>query len=986
MNPDTKIILDEIARRFDAHDAKWDQRARDQEAQWDAAFADFTRSLEDRIRQSSTIADYVEKFTAVVDQLISYNSANDPLYYVQSFINGLRPEIRAAVFMQRPSSLDSAYVLAMMREESVVRSSLLARPGVNTTSAEEPKKLDNDRVKAMDDKLAALRAFRRAKGTCRRCAEKWSKGHRCPTTVQLHALQEVWDLFQLSEESPSEVYEEEMASDQLFLTVSVAAVQGLESSRTMRFQGMLQGQAILILVDSGSSHTFLSSKVADKVVGVSPFPVPIAVQVADGGRLPCGTHIKQAHWQLDECNFFTDMKILDLSYYDLIVGMDWLKVHSPMEVHWLQKWMIISYQNASVLLQGLVPELPAGSVVEVAAITQEQPDLSVMGLHPELVQLLESYVDVFDKPTGLPPSRSCDHAIPLVPCASPVRIGPYRYPLQRKDEIETQGVATDPSKISAVANWPTPTSVKELRSFLGLAGYYRRFVRHFGVIARPLNDLLKKGALFVWTSQHDGAFQALKEALITAPVLALPNFSVPFCIETDASGVGVGAVLMQQEIIDSYTNDPHSSQLLAQLAVNSNDVHFTLVNGVIRYNGKIWIGNHLALHNKLINAFHSSAIGGHSGVHVTLARLKQLFAWRGMKSAVKSFVQLCQVCQQAKPDRSRSPGLLQPLPVPATVWEIISMDFIEGLPSSGHANCILVVVDLFTKYAHFIALHHPFTASSVARVFHDQVYKHHGLPQAIVSDRDRIFLSRLWQQLFQLADVQLRMMVAPSDLDSWWTERQLMTDVIRQHLERAKIRMKKQADKGHSEREFQVGDLVFLKLQPYVQSSLAPRANQKLAFKFFGPYQILSRVGSVAYKLQLPASAAIHPVFHVSQLKRAVGSGFTASPILPDPSFEWSIPLKILGRRTVTRGRDSVPQVLVQWSQMPESLATWEDTEALKQQFPRAAVWGHPASQDGGIGKKPNHLINFLLEKRFMEEGQTIMNLEDVAQIEFEDR
>ncbi|WVZ80006.1 LOW QUALITY PROTEIN: hypothetical protein U9M48_027524 [Paspalum notatum var. saurae] len=466
------------------------------------------------------------------------------------------------------------------------------------------------------------------------------------------------------------------------------------------------------------------------------------------------------------------------------------------------------------------------------------------------------------------------------------------------------------------------------------------------------------------------------------------------------------------EINDSYTNDPHSSQLLAQLAVNSNDVHFTLFNGVIRYNGKIWIGNHPALHNKLINAFHSSAIGGHSGVPVTLARLKQLFAWRGMKSAVKSFVQSCQVCQQAKPDRSRSPGLLQPLPVPATVWEIISMDFIEGLPSSGHANCILVVVDLFTKYAHFIALHHPFTASSVARVFHDQVYKHHGLPQAIVSDRDRIFLSRFWQQLFQLADVQLCMstsyhpqsdgqtervnqcletflrcfvhtcpnkwsswlpvaqlwynssphsttgrapfqllygylprhfgisdtlVVAPSDLDSWWTERQLMTDATFGH---AKTRMKKQADKGRSEREFQVGDWVFLKLQPYVQSSLAPRANQKLAFKFFGPYQILSRVGSVAYKLQLPASAAIHPVFHVSQLKRAVGSGFTASPVLPDPSFEWSIPLQIIGRRTVTRGRDSVPQVLVQWSQMPESLATWEDIEALKQRFPRAGMSG----------------------------------------------
>lgn len=111
--------------------------------------------------------------------------------------------------------------------------------------------------------------------------------------------------------------------------------------------------------------------------------------------------------------------------------------------------------------------------------------------------------------------------------------------------ISGTGVSTDPQKVTTVTAWPTPANTKDLRGFLGLAGYYRKFVRHFGVLAKPLTELLRKHVVFPWTPAHEDSFQALKSALTSAPVLALPDFSKPFSIETDASNSGIGAVLAQ---------------------------------------------------------------------------------------------------------------------------------------------------------------------------------------------------------------------------------------------------------------------------------------------------------------------------------------------------------------------------------------------------------------------------------------------------------
>ena len=111
--------------------------------------------------------------------------------------------------------------------------------------------------------------------------------------------------------------------------------------------------------------------------------------------------------------------------------------------------------------------------------------------------------------------------------------------------VNDRGVSPDPEKVEAIQAWPRPRSSKDIRSFLGLASYYRRFIAGFATIAAPLHQCSKKMTTFVWSTEAESAFTKLKTALSNAPVLAYPDPALPFLLDTDASSVGIGAVLSQ---------------------------------------------------------------------------------------------------------------------------------------------------------------------------------------------------------------------------------------------------------------------------------------------------------------------------------------------------------------------------------------------------------------------------------------------------------
>lgn len=179
-----------------------------------------------------------------------------------------------------------------------------------------------------------------------------------------------------------------------------------------------------------------------------------------------------------------------------------------------------------------------------------------------------------------------------------------------------------------------------------------------------------------------------------------------------------------------------------------------------------------------------------------------------------------------------------------------------------------------------------------------------------------------------------------------------MVDIIRQQLLRAQQRMKHQADKNRSERTFQVGDQVYLKLQPYIQQSVAVHGNQKLSFRFFGPYKILKRVGEVAYKLELPNTSQVHPVVHVSQLKRHVPANVqvcTDISVLNSLTDIVAEPLQILEHAWINTCGATASRIRVNWTGLPPEFATWEDADDMCRRFPKAPAWGQAVLQGRGM-------------------------------------
>ncbi|XP_039851281.1 uncharacterized protein LOC120709676 [Panicum virgatum] len=535
---------------------------------------------------------------------------------------------------------------------------------------------------------------------------------------------------------------------------------------------------------------------------------------------------------------------------------------------------------------------------------------------------------------------------------------------------------------------------------LRLAGYYRRFVRDYGAIAAPLTALLRKEG-FQWSAEATTAFEALKTAVTSTLVLCLPDFDQPFVVECDASTHGFGAVLLQDKHLMAFFRRlvaPRHRSLVAYeceliglvhtirhwrpylwgrcflVCTDHYSLKYLLDQRLATIPQHHWIGKLLGFDfavdykpgaANIIAAVHED---GHEGIQRTLHRLRRDFHAPNLRRTIQDFIRECTTCQRYKSEHLHPAGLLLPLLVPTAVWTDLGLDFVEALPRVGGKSVILMVVDRFSKYCHFILLAHPYTAEPVAQAFFSDIVRLHGVPQSLLSDRDTIFTSAFWRELMRLMGTKLHMttMFHPqsdgqTEAANWviimylrcftgerprqwllwlpWAEYTYNT-AYQSSLKDTPFRIvygpqavqKRHYDKGHRDVSYAIGDWVWLRLRHRAPASLPSVTRGKLKLRFYEPYRVIECINEVAVRLQLPPCARLHDVFHIGLLKKYVGTPPEAPPPLPNIHHGAAVPEP--ERAVCACLACGVLQVLIQWKGESPVSATWEDIDSFTEQHP----------------------------------------------------
>ncbi|GJR27834.1 putative reverse transcriptase domain-containing protein [Tanacetum coccineum] len=572
---------------------------------------------------------------------------------------------------------------------------------------------------------------------------------------------------------------------------------------------LLNNRYASILFDTGADRSFVSTAFSSRIV-ITPTALDhdYNVELADGRIVGLNTIIRGCTLNFLNHPFNIDLMPVELGSFDVIIGMDWLA----------------KYHAVIICAEKIVPN-----------ITAAKDEDKSKGKRLEDVPIVQEFPEVFpeDLP-GIPPTRQVEFRIDLVPGATPVARAPYRlapsemkelaeqlrnygtkasydkfpspirelrfclykrkwvFPDVHRHVIDCRGIHVDPAKIESIKDWASPKTPTEIRQFLGLAGYYRRFIEGFSKIAN-------------------------------APILALPEGSEDFIAYCDASKKGLGALEGDMVVADAMSRkereplrvralvmtiglDLPKQILKAQIEarklenIKKEDVGGILVknskdpeklrteklepraDGTMCLNGRSWLPCYGDLRTMIMHESHKSKYSIHPGSDKMYQDMKKLYWWPNMKANIATYVSKCLTCAKVKAEHQRPSGLLVQPEIPQWKWDNIMMDFVTKLPKSSQGyDTIWVIVDRLTKSAIFMPMRETDPMDKLARMYLKEVVTKHGIPVSIICDRDPRFASNFWKSLQKALGTSLDMSTAYHPQTDGQSERTIQTleDMLR---------------------------------------------------------------------------------------------------------------------------------------------------------------------------------------------------------------
>ncbi|GJV04099.1 putative reverse transcriptase domain-containing protein [Tanacetum coccineum] len=770
------------------------------------------------------------------------------------------------------------------------------------------------------------------------------------------------------------------------------------------------------------------------------------VELADGRIIGLNTILRGCTLNILNHPFNIDLMPVELGSFDAIIGMDWLVKYQAIIVC-AEKIVRIPWGNETLIVHGdgsnqghearlhiisytkTQEYMLKGCPVFLANVNTKETEDKSEKKRLEDVPIVRDFPDVFPEDlSGLPPTRQVEFQIDLIPGAAPVARAPYRLAPSEMKEL----VFSEPAKIESIKDWASPKSPTKIRQFLGLAGYYRRFIEGFLKIAKPMTKLTQKKVKFEWAKillynamlrsknymTHDLELGAVVFSLklwrhylyetkctvftdhkslqhilnqkelnmrqrrwlellsdydceiryhpgkanVVADALSRKEREPPLRVRALVMTIGLD---LPKQILDAQTEarkpeNIKNEDVGGMLLENSKDPEKLRTeklepraDGTLCLNGRSWLPCYGDLRTVIMHESHKSKYSIHPGSDKMYQDMKKLYWWPNMKADIATYVSKCLTCAKVKAEHQRPSGLLVQPDIPQWKWDNITMDFVMKLPKSSQGyDTIWVIVDRLTKSTIFVPMRETGSMDKIARMSLKEVVTRNGIPLSIIFYRDpsertiqtledmlhacAIDFGKGWVNHFPLvefsynnsyhasikatpfealygrkchspvcwAEVREVQLTGPEIVQET-TEKIIQ---IKQRMQAARDRQKSYADLKRKPMEFQVGDKVMLKVSPW-KGVVRFGKRGKLNPRYVGPFKVLEKVGSVAYKLELPEELSrVHNTFHVSNLKKCHADEPLAVPLdglhFDDKLQFVEEPVEIMDREVRSRGSD----------------------------------------------------------------------------------